>query len=255
MRPGWRGLWRPDQAIEVAHAPPAHGMHSAAMAFVGDVGAGLRALFDGAAPAASWDCATPARIRADLTARFAPRGAWGPHAAFAALRTALPPDAVVTADSGAHRILLSQMWRAEAPRTLLQSSGFCTMGCAMGLAAGAKQAAPSRAVCAVMGDGGFEMVAGELATLRDLGLPVIVVVIADQSLGLIAMKQSAMGLPPAGVALGRTDLAAAAEAFGGAGRTVDDAAALAREVGEALDRDRFTLIAVEIDAAAYRGAF
>jgi acetolactate synthase-1/2/3 large subunit len=255
MRPGWRGLWRPEQAIEVAHIAPTHGMHSAAMAFVGDVGAGLRALFDGASPAEAWADGTPARIRAALKSRFAGRAEWGPHAAFAALRRALPADAVVTADSGAHRILLSQMWEAPSPRTLLQSSGFCTMGCALGLAAGAKMAAPSRAVCAVMGDGGFEMVAGELATLRDLGLPVVVVVMADQSLGLIEMKQAAMGLPRAGVALGRTDLAAVAEGFGGAGRTVRDAPALAHEIAAALTRDRFTLIAVEIDKDGYKGAF
>jgi acetolactate synthase-1/2/3 large subunit len=255
MRPGWRGLWAPEQAIEVAHIAPAHGMHGASAAFVGDVGAGLRALFHGAAPAASWEDGTPARVRAALKARFAPRDEWGPHAAFAALRRALPDTAVITADSGAHRILLSQMWEAPAPRTLLQSSGFCTMGCALGLAAGAKAAAPGRAVCAVMGDGGFEMVAGELATLRDLGLPVVVVVMVDGSLGLIAMKQDAMGLPPGGVALGRTDLVQVAEGFGGAGRVVRGAAAFAAELADAQARDRFTLIAVEIDKAGYSGAF
>lgn len=287
MRPGWRGLWSPDQAIEISHIAPRHGMHSAAMAFVGDVGAGLAALFDGAGPATSWAASwaapgaapgtapgtapgaapglasglvpggdgLPAQARAALAARFAPPAGWGPHAAFAALRRALPDDAVVTADSGAHRILLSQMWRAGAPRTLLQSSGFCTMGCAMGLAAGAKLAAPGRAVCAVMGDGGFEMVAGELASLRDLNLPVVVVVLADGALTLIDMKQAAMGLPGAGVALGRTDFAAVAEGFGGVGRSVRDAPGLEAEIAAALDRDRFTLIAVEIDKAGYAGAF
>jgi acetolactate synthase-1/2/3 large subunit len=125
----------------------------------------------------------------------------------------------------------------------------------MGLAAGAKLAAPGRAVCAVMGDGGFEMVAGELASLRDLNLPVVVVVLADGALTLIDMKQAAMGLPGAGVALGRTDFAAVAEGFGGVGRSVRDAPGLEAEIAAALDRDRFTLIAVEIDKAGYAGAF
>ena len=89
MRPGWRGLWRPEQAVEIAHIPPAHGMHSASMAFVGDVGAGLRALFDGAAPAESWAGGRPAEVRAALKDRFAGPEAWGPHAAFRALRDAL----------------------------------------------------------------------------------------------------------------------------------------------------------------------
>ena len=258
MRPGWRALWSPEQALELAHIPPAHGMHGAQAAFVGDVGAGLSALFDGAAPAESWGAdpaGLPARTRAALKARFAGPAAWGAHAAFRTLARMLPDDAVVTADSGAHRILLSQIWEAPRPRSLLQSSGFCTMGCALGLAAGAKAAAPGRPVVGVMGDGGFEMVAGELASLRDLGLPAILLVMADASLALIEKKQKAMGLAQAGVRLGRTDLAAAARAFGGEGVSVASEAALEAALDAALAADRFTLIAAEIAASDYDGAF
>ncbi|MGG7565425.1 thiamine pyrophosphate-binding protein [Rhodovulum sp. DZ06] len=254
MRPGWRAPWAPGAAIEVAHIPPAHGMHSASMAFVGDVGAGLRALFDGAAPRTEWGEA-PAQLRAALKARFEGPASWGPHAAFRALRRALPPAAVVTADSGAHRILLSQMWEAPAPRRLLQSSGFCTMGCALGLAAGYAAAAPDTPVCAVIGDGGLEMTAGELATLRDLGRPALVLVLADASLALIEKKQAAMGLPREGVRMGETDYPALARAFGGHGAWIDDEAALEAEARAALDRDGFTLLAARIEAADYDGAF
>ena len=69
------------------------------------------------------------------------------------------------------------------PRSALQSSAFCTMGCALPLATGAKLADPGRVVVAFMGDGGLEMVLGELITLRDLGLPVIVMVFVDASEG------------------------------------------------------------------------
>ena len=82
---------------------------------------------------------------------------------FAALRQALPDDAVVTVDSGAHRILLSQQWTCARPRTLLQSTAFCTMNCALPLGIGAKLAAGDRPVVAVVGDGGLEMGLGELA--------------------------------------------------------------------------------------------
>ncbi len=43
-------------------------------------------------------------------------------------------ETLATADSGAHRILLSQMWTCREPRALVQSSGLCTMGCAVPLA-------------------------------------------------------------------------------------------------------------------------
>ncbi len=61
------------------------------------------------------------------------------------------------------------------------------MATALPSAIGAKIARPIAIVVAVMGDGGLEMGLGELATLRDCGLPVTVVVFQDASLALIAL--------------------------------------------------------------------
>ena len=99
------------------------------------------------------------------------------------------------------------------------------------------------------------MVLGELATLRDLGLPVIIVVLVDAALGLIALKQKQMGLPRAGVDVAASDFAAAARAMGGHGVAVADRETLAREAAAAFARPGFSLIACRIDAAAYEGAF
>ena len=168
----------------------------------------------------------------------------------------MPRDAVATADSGAHRILLSQQWECYRERGLLQSSSLCTMGCALPLAAGYKFAAPDTPVLAVMGDAGLEMVAGELATLRDLKLPVIICVMVDRSLTLIEMKQRGSQLPNAGVDFGATDFVAVARAFGGHGASVADPTSLRREVAAALKRtDVFTLLAIEIGTRAYEGRF
>jgi acetolactate synthase-1/2/3 large subunit len=161
----------------------------------------------------------------------------------------------VTVDSGAHRILLSQQWTCPAPRTLLQSTAFCTMGCALPLGIGAKLADPDRPVVAVVGDGGLEMGLGELATARDRGLGLVVVVLADESLALIDLKQRARQLPSAGVDFGATDFAAVAEAMGGHGAVATDAAGLADAVVVGLAADRPTVIACPVDKHAYRGAF
>ena len=61
-------------------------------------------------------------------------------------REVLPEETLATADSGAHRILLSQMWGCSEPKGLVQSSGLCTMGCAVPLAIGTALAAPDRPV-------------------------------------------------------------------------------------------------------------
>ncbi|MGB0697309.1 MAG: thiamine pyrophosphate-binding protein [Rhodospirillaceae bacterium] len=260
MRTGWRDPWDPDKVIELAHCPPRHGMHGAALSTVCDGIAGLRVVTDGVAPAAQpWPCGRPAEVRAALRAVFAdslvaePDQPWGPRAAFAAARRGAPDTAVITADSGAHRILLSQMWDCPTPRTLLQSSALCTMGCALPLAIGQKLAAPDVPVLAFMGDAGLEMILGELATLRDLRLPVGVVVVVDESLALIELKQRRSGLGNLGVDFPPTDFVKLAEAMGGVGVLVKDAETMAAECAALHDRETFTLLACQVPRKAYDG--
>ena len=155
-------------------------------------------------------------------------------------------------DSGAHRILISQAWRTYVPRSALQSSAFCTMGCALPLATGAKLADPGRVVVAFMGDGGLEMVLGELITLRDLGLPVIVMVFVDASLALIEKKQREMQYKNVGVDMEETDFKSIALATGGKGFVVQTRTELENAVNIALStRDTFTLIACRIPRGSY----
>jgi len=180
---------------------------------------------------------------------------WGPHAVFRTFRATTPPETVITADSGAHRILVSQMWDCQAPRQMLQSSGLCTMACAVPLAMGAKLGRPGVPVVAFVGDAGLDMGAGELATLRDLGLPLILCVLADAALTLIEMKQRGSQRPPLGVDFGLTDFPALARAYGGHGAWVDDTATLAAEIAAALQRPSFSLIAARIAKGSYDGAF
>lgn len=255
MRIGWRDIFAPHQTVfEIAPVPRLHGMHRCDETLLAGLGDTLARLKPGTT--ARWPGGRIAQARAALQDLFAgPSDQWGPHAAFAALRKALPDTAVITADSGAHRILLSQMWQSPAPRLILQSSGLCTMACALPLAMGARLGRPDAPVVAVMGDAGLEMGAGELATLRDLGLPVIVCVMVDESLTLIEMKQRGSGRANLAVDFGATDFPALAAAFGGHGVWVDSAAAMRDEVQAAMGRDGFTLLAVRIGRRAYEGAF
>jgi acetolactate synthase-1/2/3 large subunit len=136
---------------------------------------------------------------------------------------------------------------------VLQSTGLCTMGCALPLAMGFKYARPGAPVIAFTGDAGLEMVLGELSTLRDLGLPVVIVVFVDESLALIELKQRAMGMQNAGVDFRRTDFAALARIYGGHGVTVTGPGEAGPAVAEALAAERFTIVAVEIPRRAYDG--
>jgi len=254
MRTGWRAPWDPAKAIEFTAVPNTHYMHHCAHSFVGDVAAGLAALGDGIAPGTYWSGGQVAALRAALRRAFAPEpDGWGPAAAKAAARRALPRNAVVTVDSGAHRILLSQQWDCYGPRQMLQSTALCTMGCALPLAIGHAVARPDLPAVAFTGDAGLEMILGELATLRDLALPVIVVVFVDASLGLIELKQRRTGLGNVGVDFGLTDFPALATAMGGTGVTAGSVESVEAEIAAALGRDGFTLIAVPIGRKAYDG--
>lgn len=255
MRQGWRDPWPADKpVIDIVAEAVQHGMHHSSLLLEGEVGTILTRLSEGLVARANWPKGEPARIRNGFRAAFAAPAGWGPHTVFETLRRVAPAGTVATADSGAHRILLSQMWDCDGPRRLLQSSGLCTMGCALPLATGAALGSGRPVLCFV-GDAGLEMVLGELATLRALGLPVIIVVLVDQALGLIALKQRQLGLARKGVDIGETDFAAVARAMAGHGATIDDRETLAQEAQAAFRREGITLLACRIDASCYEGAF
>jgi acetolactate synthase-1/2/3 large subunit len=259
MRVGWLDAFPATaHVIDLTAHPADHGMHRIDQQVIGPLPGTIAALnwaLGKSAPPPHWAAGQAVAARTELHAAFASPAAWGPHAVFATLQAALPESATVTVDSGAHRILFSQIWQAQRPLSVLQSAGFCTMGAALPLAIGAARAGVPGPVVAIMGDGGLEMTLGELGTLRDAGLKVIVLVVQDVSLALIALKQAQAGLAPAGVAMGRTDYAALAKAFGGAGETVESVGALGAALERALAADGFSLIAAAVDAEAYRGAF
>lgn len=255
MRPGWREAWDParQRVIDIAPVPNDHYMHQAGLNFVANPVATLAALAEGVFARPTWAGGEPVAARAALAAAFPQNDAWGPAAVIAEALDTLPPGTLASADSGAHRILLSQMWRCEAPRALVQSSGLCTMGCAVPLAIGMKLASPERPVVAFSGDAGFLMVAGELATAAELNLPVIFVVFVDASLALIEMKQRRRQLANHGVDFARHDFAAIGRAFGGHGVRVGNRAELRAALVAAQAADSFTVIAAEIPPGGYDG--
>ena len=257
MRAGWQNPWNPvrQTVIDITAEPNHHYMHHASHALLGDPNACLSALTEGVEPCQTWADGEPAAIKTALTNAFAPQEEWGPSKAMTILRDALPQDVLASADSGAHRILLSQIWTCEEPRALVQSSGLCTMGCAIPLAMGMEIADPGQRCVSFSGDAGFLMAAGELATAAELGLRTIFVVFVDASLALIEMKQRQRQLPNAGVDFGHHDFAAIGRAFGGQGFTARTEEQLRAAVMDSLKEDVFSVIAVEIPKGSYDGMF
>jgi len=89
----------------------------------------------------------------------------------------------------------------------------------------------------------MEMGLGELATLREHKIPIIICVLVDESLTLIEMKQRR---PNLGVDFSGSDFPTVANALGGHGVWVDDVESLKREAKTGFERDTFTLLACRI---------
>ncbi|KMW57624.1 Acetolactate synthase large subunit [Candidatus Rhodobacter oscarellae] len=258
MRTGWREIWDPSRVnvIDITAEPNTHYMHQAGLSFVAGTGETLD-LLRGGGPAGrdTWRGGEVAKLKSDLAAAFPLDAAWGPAAVMDECRKALPRNALATVDSGAHRILLSQLWQCYEPRGLIQSTALCTMGCALPMAIGEKLASPDRQVISFSGDAGALMVMGELSTAKELGGNPIFVVFVDASLALIEIKQRGRQMTNAGVDFGQHDFAAIGRAFGGHGVTVQDRAALRDALAEAQSAETFTVIAAVIDRHSYDGLF
>ncbi|MBP1475523.1 acetolactate synthase 2 catalytic subunit [Frateuria sp. MAH-13] len=103
--------------------------------------------------------------------------------------SALAPEAVVTCDVGQHQMWVAQHWRHTHPRRHLTSGALGAMGFGLPAAIGAQLQDPASQVICVSGDGSFLMNVQELATLGRYRLPVKIVLLDNQRLGLVRQWQ------------------------------------------------------------------
>ncbi len=192
------------------------------------------------------------KLHQRLTPSLKPRrGVFSPHEVVNKMRDALAPEAVVTTDVGAHKLLLGQAWRSYAPLTFFMSNGFSSMGYGLPAAMAAKLCLPEAEVVCVTGDGGLAMVLQDLETAVRLSLPVVIVVLCDQSLGLIELIQQRRGYPKCGVSFNRIDFAAVARDFGARGVTLNSLEELPAILSVGLGSDRPSVVEVAVDASEY----
>ncbi len=98
-------------------------------------------------------------------------------------------DTIIVTDVGQHQMWEAQYYKHERPRSLITSGGLGTMGFALPAAIGAKVARPDAEVWVVVGDGGFQMTMGELATIVQENLKVNIAIINNGYLGMVRQWQ------------------------------------------------------------------
>ena len=165
-----------------------------------------------------------------------------------ALRDLMPRNAIITTEVGQNQMWAALHYDAYLPQTFFTSGGLGTMGWGFPAAIGAKTARPDVPVVDIAGDGSFGMTENNLATAVEEELPVIVVVLNNNVLGMVAQWQrlfyekrySAVKLK------GNPDFVKLADAYGAEGVRTETLNEFRTAVRRAMKADVPTVIDVPI---------
>jgi pyruvate dehydrogenase (quinone) len=152
------------------------------------------------------------------------------------------PDAIFTADVGSPTMWAARYLTMNGQRRLLGSFNHGSMANAMPQAIGAQLTFPRRQVISLSGDGGFSMLMGDFLTIRQLKLPVKIVLFNNGALGFVELEMKAAGLLEYGTTLDNPNFAQMSEAIGIRGLRVEDPAEVEPAIREALAVDGPVLI-------------
>jgi pyruvate dehydrogenase (quinone) len=156
-------------------------------------------------------------------------------------------SAIFACDVGTPTIWASRYLRMNGKRRLLGSFTHGSMANALPQAIGAQAAMPRRQVVTLSGDGGIAMLLGDLLTLRQLNLPVKVVVFNNGSLGFVELEMKAAGWLSYGTDLVNPDFAKLAESADIRGFRVETPEDLRPALQAALDHDGPCLVDVKVN--------
>jgi len=146
---------------------------------------------------------------------------------------------VIATDVGQHQMWVAQYYKFRKPRTLLTSGGLGTMGFGMGAAIGAALGTGKRSVL-FTSDGCFHMNMNELATIANNNIPVLIVVMNNNALGMVRQWQTIFfGKRYSNTSLNRnTNYVKLADAFDIKAKRITEMGELEDAVKEALKENR-----------------
>lgn len=133
------------------------------------------------------------KLKADFDFSYqenAGEGEIDPWALLHTLSQRKPQNAIITTDVGQHQMLSAQHMQHYAPENYITSAGFGTMGFGLPAAVGAVKARPTDPTIVITGDGSFMMNIQELGSIKRGNLPVKILLLDNQRLGMVRQWQS-----------------------------------------------------------------
>ncbi len=225
------GLQLPPQHIQVVEDANYAGDRIPSSKIVGKTAEIAQAFAQGPASRSSW--CDIAAIKASESKRLEALQQ-DSYAALKLIRAAMDRNDVLVNDQSILNYWASAFFPVLEPGTFLYPSGSGTLGYALPAAIGAacavKRAGEARKIVCIAGDGGFQYTQHELATLVQYDLPVKILLVNDDSYGVIAFLQRTMFGQTHEVALKNPDFCRVAEAYGIRAERITSIAALQQRV-------------------------
>lgn len=156
--------------------------------------------------------------------------------------------AVIVSDVGQHQMIAARYHAFETTNTHVTSGGLGTMGFALPAAIGAKLAAMDKDVIAIVGDGGFQMNIQELGVIAQESLPIKIVILNNQYLGMVRQWQELFfDQRYSFTAMHNPDFIKIAEGYGIRARKVSDRSELKEALDEMLQAEEAYLLEIVVE--------
>jgi acetolactate synthase I/II/III large subunit len=219
---------------------------------VGDVGATFARLTELMGQDANHDFAYFEKIRAHVLDHINvdnddPRFPVIPQRLVADVRRVMPQDGIIALDNGIYKIWFARNYRSSQPNTVLLDNALATMGAGLPSAMMASMLNPDKRVMAIVGDGGFMMNSQEMETAVRLGLDLVVLVLRDNSYGMIRWKQAIGEFEDWGLEFGNPDFVAYANSYGARGHRLAATADLVGLLDDCFKAGGVHLVEVPVD--------
>lgn len=190
-----------------------------------------------------------AELKSKFNVAYPKRATLSPSDIISAVAKNAANDAIIVTDVGQHQMWTAQLYPFKLPKTFITSGGLGAMGFGLGAAIGAYFAGKSKQIFLITGDGSFHMNMNELSTAVRCNVPVKVIVMDNNALGMVRQWQHSFydSHYTETTAAHTTDFAMLARAFGAQGYSANTADELDASLSDAISSNAPCVIHCKID--------